>query len=84
MKLEATPGIEPGYADLQSAASPLRHVASMCVGSILHNRLKQALKGNAVATPANAACFAGAASKPSLCRVAAPQSRAAGPVAGGR
>ena len=26
-KLEATPGIEPGYADLQSAASPLRHVA---------------------------------------------------------
>ncbi len=27
-KLEATPGIEPGYADLQSAASPLRHVAS--------------------------------------------------------
>ena len=28
MRLEATPGIEPGYADLQSAASPLRHVAS--------------------------------------------------------
>jgi hypothetical protein len=27
MWLEATPGIEPGYADLQSAASPLRHVA---------------------------------------------------------
>ena len=26
--LEATPGIEPGYTDLQSAASPLRHVAS--------------------------------------------------------
>jgi|KBSMisStaDraftv2_1062788.scaffolds.fasta_scaffold83942_1 hypothetical protein len=26
-KLEATPGIEPGFADLQSAASPLRHVA---------------------------------------------------------
>ncbi len=25
--LEATPGIEPGYADLQSDASPLRHVA---------------------------------------------------------
>src|SRR3954469_2810480 len=25
--MEATPGIEPGYADLQSAASPLRHVA---------------------------------------------------------
>ena len=25
--LEATPGIEPGYTDLQSAASPLRHVA---------------------------------------------------------
>src|SRR5215207_9131702 len=25
--LEATPGIEPGCADLQSAASPLRHVA---------------------------------------------------------
>src|SRR5262245_11012480 len=24
---EATPGIEPGCADLQSAASPLRHVA---------------------------------------------------------
>ena len=27
--MEATPGIEPGCADLQSAASPLRHVASM-------------------------------------------------------
>lgn len=27
--MEATPGIEPGYADLQSAASPLRHVASL-------------------------------------------------------
>ena len=26
-EVEATPGIEPGYADLQSAASPLRHVA---------------------------------------------------------
>jgi hypothetical protein len=26
--LEATPGIEPGYTDLQSAASPLRHVAN--------------------------------------------------------
>jgi hypothetical protein len=26
--MEATPGIEPGFADLQSAASPLRHVAS--------------------------------------------------------
>jgi hypothetical protein len=26
-ELEATPGIEPGYTDLQSAASPLRHVA---------------------------------------------------------
>jgi hypothetical protein len=26
-RVEATPGIEPGYADLQSAASPLRHVA---------------------------------------------------------
>ena len=25
--LEATPGIEPGCADLQSATSPLRHVA---------------------------------------------------------
>ena len=25
--LEASPGIEPGYADLQSAASPLRHEA---------------------------------------------------------
>ena len=25
--MEATPGIEPGYADLQSDASPLRHVA---------------------------------------------------------
>src|SRR5689334_12290614 len=28
-RLEATPGIEPGYADLQSAASPLRHVAKL-------------------------------------------------------
>jgi hypothetical protein len=27
--LEATPGIEPGCADLQSAASPLRHVANL-------------------------------------------------------
>src|SRR5512145_859441 len=27
--LEATPGIEPGCTDLQSAASPLRHVASL-------------------------------------------------------
>ena len=26
-ELEATPGIEPGCTDLQSAASPLRHVA---------------------------------------------------------
>jgi hypothetical protein len=26
--LEATPGIEPGCTDLQSAASPLRHVAN--------------------------------------------------------
>jgi hypothetical protein len=26
--LEATPGIEPGCADLQSATSPLRHVAN--------------------------------------------------------
>jgi hypothetical protein len=26
--MEATPGIEPGFTDLQSAASPLRHVAS--------------------------------------------------------
>ena len=26
--MEATSGIEPEYADLQSAASPLRHVAS--------------------------------------------------------
>ena len=26
--LEASPGIEPGYKDLQSSASPLRHEAS--------------------------------------------------------
>ncbi len=26
-KLEASPGIEPGYTDLQSAASPFRHEA---------------------------------------------------------
>ena len=26
-KMEASPGIEPGYADLQSATSPLRHEA---------------------------------------------------------
>jgi len=32
-KLEATPGIEPGYADLQSDASPLRHVASLITSS---------------------------------------------------
>ncbi len=25
--MEAPPGIEPGYTDLQSAASPLRHGA---------------------------------------------------------
>ena len=29
--MEATPGIEPGYTDLQSAASPLRHVAEPAV-----------------------------------------------------
>ena len=29
LRLEATPGIEPGCADLQSAASPLRHVANL-------------------------------------------------------
>lgn len=27
--LEASPGIEPGYKDLQSSASPLRHEASL-------------------------------------------------------
>lgn len=27
-KMEATAGIEPAYTDLQSAASPLRHVAT--------------------------------------------------------
>ena len=27
-RLEASPGIEPGYKDLQSSASPLRHEAS--------------------------------------------------------
>ena len=32
-KLEATPGIEPGYTDLQSAASPLRHVAPVSAGN---------------------------------------------------
>ncbi len=32
-KLEATPGIEPGYTDLQSAASPLRHVANHAKGA---------------------------------------------------
>jgi hypothetical protein len=31
--MEATPGIEPGYADLQSDASPLRHVAFAIVVS---------------------------------------------------
>jgi hypothetical protein len=31
--LEATPGIEPGCTDLQSAASPLRHVANLKVGN---------------------------------------------------
>src|ERR1700761_7623978 len=30
-RLEATPGIEPGFTDLQSAASPLRHVAPLCI-----------------------------------------------------
>ena len=33
-RVEATPGIEPGYTDLQSAASPLRHVASSGRGPI--------------------------------------------------
>jgi hypothetical protein len=28
LKMEATAGIEPAYTDLQSAASPLRHVAN--------------------------------------------------------
>jgi hypothetical protein len=31
-KVEASPGIEPGYADLQSAASPLRHEAFVTLG----------------------------------------------------
>jgi hypothetical protein len=35
-KLEATPGIEPGYAVLQTAASPLRHVAG--TGAALYQR----------------------------------------------
>ena len=33
--MEATPGIEPGYTDLQSVASPLRHVAIPGAGSWL-------------------------------------------------
>ncbi len=32
--MEATPGIEPGYAVLQTAASPLRHVAERGRGYI--------------------------------------------------
>jgi hypothetical protein len=28
--MEASPGIEPGYEDLQSSASPLRHEAIRC------------------------------------------------------
>jgi protein-L-isoaspartate(D-aspartate) O-methyltransferase len=35
--MEATPGIEPGYADLQSDASPLRHVA---LAVSYHNRFR--------------------------------------------
>jgi hypothetical protein len=34
-RVEATPGIEPGCADLQSAASPLRHVALMTAGACI-------------------------------------------------
>jgi hypothetical protein len=34
--MEATPGIEPGFADLQSAASPLRHVASRLIPAEEH------------------------------------------------
>ncbi len=30
--MEASPGIEPGYTDLQSAASPLRHEALQPTG----------------------------------------------------
>jgi len=45
-KVEATPGIEPGFADLQSAASPLRHVASYAENAKAdraYNRSKAAL-----------------------------------------
>jgi hypothetical protein len=36
--MEATAGIEPAYTDLQSAASPLRHVAHEVVQPILANQ----------------------------------------------
>ena len=38
--VEATPGIEPGYADLQSAASPLRHVALLENRALAHDPAK--------------------------------------------
>ncbi len=40
-KLEATPGIEPGYTDLQSVASPLRHVALARFFSYLHRHVNR-------------------------------------------
>ena len=42
--LEATPGIEPGCADLQSAASPLRHVA-LCGPACITRRFGVAMAG---------------------------------------
>jgi hypothetical protein len=50
--MEASPGIEPGCADLQSAASPLRHEAitvSLPDGMRDHKRAHRRMHRRAVA-----------------------------------
>lgn len=39
--MEASPGIEPGYKDLQSSASPLRHEAIQCLKACGDGRLER-------------------------------------------
>ncbi len=42
--MEATPGIEPGCADLQSDASPLRHVALFTCGIMIIGAWKAGMR----------------------------------------
>src|ERR1043165_7401688 len=55
--LEATPGIEPGYAVLQTAASPLRHVALGCglyqIAIRSNNRLTRIPRGTTTSRSRN-------------------------------